>query len=341
MTVLVLKMTDAGLAAVQAASGTDPVTVAELGITATAFDYAPTLTALPGEFKRVDVLSGVAAAPNITHLTAYDTSSDVWTATGLGLFLGDGTLLGVVAGDEPLIAKAGVAFALLVFDIAFEADFAANIEFGDAVFTWPPTTETTQGVAELATQAEVNAGTDDQRIVTPLKLAARLAAVLAPFTAAIGAITDALSTFALKATTITGGGLVSGGGTLAENRTLTVTEASPADMQAGTAADKAVTPRRYAPPAYANGQTGYRVHHDGLIECWGVTHVAANSSAVVAFPDEVDFTGVPLVIVGAVVRNSTTDQENGGVQWPPGTAGFTLVNGFDFAADFPWFARGN
>ena len=35
----------------------------------------------------------------------------------------------------------------------------------------PAATETTSGVAEIATQAEVDAGTDDQRIVTPLKLA--------------------------------------------------------------------------------------------------------------------------------------------------------------------------
>ena len=36
----------------------------------------------------------------------------------------------------------------------------------------PPASETVQGIAELATQAEVDAGTDDERIVTPLKLAA-------------------------------------------------------------------------------------------------------------------------------------------------------------------------
>jgi len=35
----------------------------------------------------------------------------------------------------------------------------------------PAASETTSGIAELATQAEVDAGTDDLRIVTPLKLA--------------------------------------------------------------------------------------------------------------------------------------------------------------------------
>lgn len=40
--------------------------------------------------------------------------------------------------------------------------------FGTAA---PAASETTSGIAEIATQAEVDAGTDDQRIVTPAKLA--------------------------------------------------------------------------------------------------------------------------------------------------------------------------
>lgn len=40
--------------------------------------------------------------------------------------------------------------------------------------------ETVKGVAELATQAETNTGTDDLRIVTPLKFQTRLAAYAQP-----------------------------------------------------------------------------------------------------------------------------------------------------------------
>ena len=36
--------------------------------------------------------------------------------------------------------------------------------------TQPNATETVKGIAEIATTAEANAGTDDQKIVTPLKL---------------------------------------------------------------------------------------------------------------------------------------------------------------------------
>lgn len=53
--------------------------------------------------------------------------------------------------------------------------------------------ETAQGIAEIATQAETNAGTDDSRIVTPLKLQTRLAAYAQPLDSDLTAIA-ALST---------------------------------------------------------------------------------------------------------------------------------------------------
>ncbi|WP_292633198.1 MULTISPECIES: hypothetical protein [unclassified Novosphingobium] len=81
MMALVLSLTNAGLAAVQGASGSDPVVIAELGLSATPFTAAPTLVALPGEFKRIAAVAGTAAAPNVTHMSAYDTSADVWNAT--------------------------------------------------------------------------------------------------------------------------------------------------------------------------------------------------------------------------------------------------------------------
>jgi hypothetical protein len=53
-----------------------------------------------------------------------------------------------------------------------------NGTIGSSAVSWvsfgtsaPAASETTAGIAELATQAEVNTGTDDLRIITPLKLA--------------------------------------------------------------------------------------------------------------------------------------------------------------------------
>jgi hypothetical protein len=55
---------------------------------------------------------------------------------------------------------------------------AVNITVGTTNIVWasfgtgaPSATETTAGIAEIATQAEVDAGTDDTRFITPLKLA--------------------------------------------------------------------------------------------------------------------------------------------------------------------------
>lgn len=55
---------------------------------------------------------------------------------------------------------------------------AVNFTLGTDAITWtsfgtsaPPASETTAGIAEIATQAETDAGTDDARIVTPAKLA--------------------------------------------------------------------------------------------------------------------------------------------------------------------------
>lgn len=167
MAALALKLTDAGLAAVQGASGSDPVTISHLGLTATSFDYAPTLTALPGEFKRLDVASGVAAAPNMTHLTAYDTSADVWSITGFGLIMDDGVLFAVYTSPTVFMNKAALAFGLMAFDIAFESDLASNIAYGNAVFAYPPSTEEMRGVIEMATVVEAAAGDDDLRALTP------------------------------------------------------------------------------------------------------------------------------------------------------------------------------
>jgi hypothetical protein len=162
-----LQLTDAGLAAVTGPAGSAAAVIAELGLTATAFDFAPTLNALPGEFKRLTSVAGAAAGPNLVHLEAFDNSADIWTATGLALYLDDGTLFAALGADEPVLAKASLAYTLVALDVSFNADIAANITFGDLVFMSPPATTENRGLIEIATQAETDAGEDEQRAVTP------------------------------------------------------------------------------------------------------------------------------------------------------------------------------
>src|SRR5690606_33741288 len=55
------------------------------------------------------------------------------------------------------------------------ANDVATVIQGIVVGAVPPASETIQGIAELATQTETDAGLDDLKIVTPLKLATLLA----------------------------------------------------------------------------------------------------------------------------------------------------------------------
>lgn len=325
MAALALKLTDAGLAAVQGAAGSDPVVISHLGLTATPFDYAPTLTALPGEFKRIAVQSGMAAAPNVTHLTAYDQSDDVWDMSGFGLFMDDGILFAIYTGAEYIMSKAGVAFALLAFDIAFDADIAGNIEYGDAVFTWPPATEQTRGVARLARQDRVDAaadGEDDaETIVTPKTLRQRLSAFRSVVDDTVAALTsmlnnglNSLSTAldagleALRQRRITGGGLVTGGGDLYADRVLTVTEADPQDITDGTSSTKVVTPRRLGPIAMSLQQNGF-IRFFGFQIAWGRFNAAANTTTGVIF-SEPFATACFSAVVSGVTNLGTGSQDN-------------------------------
>jgi hypothetical protein len=64
--------------------------------------------------------------------------------------------------------SAGATFRQTQVNFTLGTDPVLWATFGASV---PPASETTAGIAEIATQAETDGGTDDQRIVTPLKLA--------------------------------------------------------------------------------------------------------------------------------------------------------------------------
>lgn len=184
-----LTLTIAGLdALVDAQNGvTAAIQIEEVAFSDQAFVVAPTLTALPGEVKRISTVSGAAISETVIHMTAQDSSQDAYDVRGFGLFLADGTLFAVYGQTDRIVSKAPILNLQLAFDIAFQDAIAGDITFGDATFLFPPATETVKGVAEIATQAEVDEGEDDERIVTPLKLAERLAE-------AFGAIVSATET---------------------------------------------------------------------------------------------------------------------------------------------------
>jgi hypothetical protein len=234
MTALTLTMTTAGLGRFTAAQASEDIdlTIATVGLTAAAFVVAPTLTALPGEFRRVGTIAGSAVGDNIVHMIVRDDAARGYDVRGFGLFLADGTLFAVYGQADPIVGKSPLATLLFALDIAFPTSDIAQLTFGDTNFLNPPATRATKGVVELADDAEIDAGTDDSRAVTPKGLARRLGGGIAGYVAATRKV---LTT-----------GLATGGRALDDDVTVNVPAASAAEADAGTLTTKALTPASLA-----------------------------------------------------------------------------------------------
>jgi hypothetical protein len=305
-------LTTAGLDALVDAQNaeTEAIQIAEIGLSDQLVSIAPTLVALPGEFKRLDTLSGISASETIIHMTASDSSTDVYDVRSVALYLADGTLFAAYSRAEGnVFRKVDIASFLFSIDVAFGEAVADTIVFGDATFVYPPATETVQGVAEIATQEETDDGLDDQRIVTPLKLAERLAPILQALideesariaadgvlqgeitaeelarTNADAAINATIA--ALLARTITGAGLAAGGGDLSANRVLTVTPATPEQTVAMLLNTVALTPASLAGLFSTYPAGGGRVYRLGSIKLQTKSAAAAAlGTTVITLPE--------------------------------------------------------
>lgn len=166
MSALKLILTDAGMERFTAAQLGNPIdlTVAAIGLTAQDFYAAPTLTALPGEFRRINAVSGAVVGDNTAHIVMRDDAEIGYTVRGFGLILADGTLLAAYGQPTPIVEKSPAVTLHLPLDLAFPTAAINNLTFGDANFLNPPATTTKKGVVELATITEARAGMDPTRV---------------------------------------------------------------------------------------------------------------------------------------------------------------------------------
>ena len=172
-------ITDAGRAALVAAGngGTNAHQVVEIGLANAPFVADKGLTKLPNELKRIQSFGGANVAPDTIHTTLKDDTADQYSLYGFGLYLENGVLLASYGQATPIMEKSPAAMLLLSSDLQFATIDATKLVFGDASFLNPPATTERQGVVELATQAEVDTGSDDTRAVTPKTAATRYAAL--------------------------------------------------------------------------------------------------------------------------------------------------------------------
>lgn len=115
---------------------------------------------------RVLVKNQSAAEENGIYL--YDTSTTPMVRDPLMDFPFNTSVEGAVVIIEEGTANAGVTYRQTQVNLTIGFDPLIWVTFGTAA---PTASESTAGIAEIATQAETDTGTDDSRFVTPAKLA--------------------------------------------------------------------------------------------------------------------------------------------------------------------------
>jgi len=129
---------------------------------------------------------------------------------------------------------------------------------------------------------------------------------------------------------VTGAGLVTGGGPLAADLTLTVPKASAAEVLAGTIDNKAVTPLGLSSGfARSLTQPGYAAIPlcGGLMLQWLTGTVGANATAILSFP-----VAFPTACLGAFVNGGRLDyaaQDNNPFVSGTGTSNVSIFNSAD------------
>lgn len=166
-------LTNAGLQKIINAeqTGTAPVVISQIAFGSGQYTANASQIALQNEIKRLPVISGGTDNNHSIHVAAQDTSSDAYSVYEFGLFLSDGTLFAIYSQTgTPILQKSISSVAQFECGIILQGVNVQSVSFGDVSFSYPYATEENAGIAEIATTAEAQAGTDNTRIITPAAL---------------------------------------------------------------------------------------------------------------------------------------------------------------------------
>jgi microcystin-dependent protein len=194
MSALPITITTAGLQELVNAqnTGASGVVIAQMGLSATPITVTSETAVVPDEIKRLGAVAGQVVAPDVIHVSVSDQSQDTYSIRTLALYLDNGVLFAAYSQALPLVEKASAAMIVIDGDIKLSVALAEVIEFTGGGWLNPPASETVTGVVRIATEAEAAAGVNDSRAITPKKLAARLAALLAGLQATLDAMAVAI-----------------------------------------------------------------------------------------------------------------------------------------------------
>jgi len=248
-------ITDAGRAAIAQVGGAiGPVTLTKIALGSAGYTPTASRTALQTEIKRLDPSGSSVPVPGTIHMTAQDDSADSYSVKEIGLYTNNGVLFAIYSQTGVILTKGSTASALFALDFVMTNVPAGTVVVGDAGFSYAQANETRLGVLAIATAAEAQAGTVDNKIITPLKLAQVTATETRRGVIALATTAEAqaLAPDATKALTVAR--LVDR--TATTGRAGVVLLASNVETQTGTDANKAVTPASLASRIASTGQAG-------------------------------------------------------------------------------------
>lgn len=241
-------ITNVGRAAIvnAAHTGAGPVVISEIALGSGSTAATAARTSLAAEVKRITAIGGGVVAADTIHVAGSDTSNAVYTVREIGLYSNTGVLMAIYSQADPILTKAAGTVAMIAADLVITALPPGSITVGDVSFEYPQATETVKGVAEIATEAETLDGIDDQRIVTPKKLAAVIGTTLRRGLVMLASPLETLIGLD-NSKAVTPAGLA--GVTATSSRRGLIEIATNAEAAAGADTERALTPSHLGPIA--------------------------------------------------------------------------------------------